>query len=670
MCGIAVLFEPTAPAWLPSVAQNMTRLVRHRGPDGEGLVCFRAHDHGPLVVRTGETPADLERINPDNHPSFPIQEITSVSLALGHRRLSILDLSPAGHQPMDDRSHECWITFNGEIYNYAELRDELIALGHSFRSGTDTEVVLAAYRQWGTACLHHFNGMFAFVLFDRRDRRLFAARDRFGVKPLYFWITPQGGLALASEIKQFTVHPGWRAQINGQRAYEYLHWGISDHTSETLFAKVSQFRGGEVLDVQLDELARICRTSAPLPLSRWYRVKPAAFEGTLSEAGQRFRELLEDSVRLRLRADVPVGSCLSGGLDSSSIVCVMRQLLGEEPMHRQKAFSAYSDVARFDERAFIATVAQTTGADARHVVPDPAELLRIVELITWHQDEPFGSTSIFAQWKVFELARSADVTVMLDGQGADETLGGYQSYFGPHLTGLLARGHWVRFLRERRLIREIYPQLRINPLRLLANGLIPASAADLLRQLRGHATSRPSFLDMGRLRAAPWVPHREAVNLRHPVQSLSTAQLVSLNLPMLLHWEDRDSMAHGVEARLPFLDYRLVEFALGLPDDFKLRDGWTKRVLREGMQGVLPESVRQRRDKLGFATAEEIWMRERHPEQFLQLLRQAVDASDGLLTPDALRKAQRILDGAEPFSALLWRFINFGIWLRKFAVKI
>lgn len=650
MCGITALYEPAAPAWLPEITQAMTRVVRHRGPDGEGFAFFQPSENKLIAVASDETP---QGVTGERRPP------AGCTLGLGHRRLSILDLTVAGHQPMPGT--DAWITYNGEIYNYAELRTELAALGHTFHSGTDTEVILAAWREWGEGCLARFNGMFAFVLFDRRRRRLFAARDRFGVKPLYLWPTPGGGLALASEIKQFTVHPGWRAQANGQRVYDFLNWGISDHTRETMFAGVRQLRGGEFLSSPL----------ASLPTAsgqRWYEVHGVPFAGDLAAAGARFRELLDDSVRLRLRADVPVGSCLSGGLDSSSIVCAMRAQLGERAARTQNVFSAYSDVARFDERGFIQEVAQAADVRAHHTIPDPDALGRELDALAWHQDEPFGSTSIYAQWCVFRLAREQGVTVMLDGQGADEALGGYLGYFGPRLAGLLRGGSLLTFWREAAAVRQLHGQSWGLQAKLLAHELLPQGIADQLRRMSGHAVDAPDFLNLTRLGATPGSPHRGAVDLRDPVRSLSIAQLTSLNLPMLLHWEDRDSMAHGVEARLPFLDYRLVEFCLGLPEAFKLSDGWTKRVLREGMRERLPERVRLRRDKLGFATAEEVWMRGERRESFLRQVDEAIDASAGVLTPAAKRKAERMLKGDEPFGFLAWRFISYGRWLRRFNV--
>lgn len=654
MCGIAAIHEPAAPPWLPAVAAAMTRTVRHRGPDGEGLVYFSAGGRNVYPVISAETPAGVA-----GEPAPP----AGCTLALGHRRLSILDLSSAGHQPMADASGDCWLTFNGEIYNYQELRAELARQGETFHTGTDTEVILAAWRAWGERCVERFNGMFAFVLVDRRAARLFAARDRFGVKPLYWWQTPFGGLALASEIKQFAAHPGWRPRLDGQRAYDFLNWGISDHTAGTLFAEVHQLPGGHSLSLPLDRAA--------VPTSqRWYELRPAPFDGDLTAAGVRFRELFDDSVRLRLHADVPVGSCLSGGLDSSSIVCTVRSQLGVRATAWQRTFSAYSDVARFDERGFIEEVARATGATAHHLVPDSAALFDEFDALTWHQDEPFGSTSIFAQWCVFRLARENGVVVMLDGQGADEALGGYHGYFGPRLAGMLRRGRWLGCWREAATIRRLHGQTWRLQAKLLANEVLGARTADRLRRLAGRTVQAPDWLDLERLGAAPRSPHEGSVDLRDPVRSLSRAQLTSLNLPMLLHWEDRDSMAHGVEARLPFLDYRLVEFCLGLPEELKLADGWTKRVLREGMRGRLPERVRLRMDKLGFATAEEVWMRQRHTATFRRLVDEAIEASAGILTSGARAKAERILTGQEPFGFLVWRLISFGRWLRRFNVAV
>ncbi|MGH8746893.1 MAG: asparagine synthase (glutamine-hydrolyzing), partial [Burkholderiales bacterium] len=378
MCGILALISHRRIDAVALAAASAA--VSHRGPDDEGYVLF-AEGAEPLVLRGGDLAS--ARAAPD----------ACWHAALAHRRLSIIDLSEGGHQPMCTPDRRCWITYNGELYNYIELREELKSLGFGFASESDTEVILVAYRAWGPRCLERFNGMFAFVLLDLEARRVFAARDRFGVKPLYYWVSPEGQIVLASEIKQFTTLPGWRAVLNGQRAYDFLNWGLFDHSDETLFDGVFQLRGGESATFAVSGVAA---HGARLPVSRWYELRPTRFDGSFHEAGEEFRRLLTDSVRLRLRADVPVGSCLSGGLDSSSIVCLANRLLRETGIaSSQKTFTAGSTTKEFDERAFAEEVVHATGVDAHYVEPDPDRLFELLGRMTWHQDEPFGSTSVY-----------------------------------------------------------------------------------------------------------------------------------------------------------------------------------------------------------------------------------------------------------------------------------
>jgi asparagine synthase (glutamine-hydrolysing) len=584
---------------------------------------------------------------------------------LGHRRLSILDVSAAGHQPMCTADGRFWVIHNGEIYNYLELRAELESQGHSFVSHTDTEVILASYRAWGEECLRRFNGMFAFVLVDREAGRVFAARDRFGVKPLYLWRSARGLVAMASEIKQFTVLPEWSPTVNGQRAYDFLNWGLMDHTDETLFEGVRQLRGGESLHCSLRDLL------AGPPIKRWYHLAPQSFEGDMKAAAEKFLSLFTDSVRLRLRSDVPVGSCLSGGLDSSAIVCVMNGLLRRHSAAvRQKTFSSCSTIDRFDERQYINEVVRQTGADAQYVYPSLSELFETLDRLTWAQDEPFGSTSIYAQWNVFRLAAEHQVKVMLDGQGADEQLAGYHAYFAPHLGRFLREGQWAGLWRELRGLRMIHGYPMSWGIKQLLDNVLPEVARQRLRLLAGKAGRTASWLDMKRLGAVSQDPFAAAGAAKaRTIQAMSRAQIGATSLPMLLHWEDRNSMAHSIEARVPFLDYRLVEFALGLPDEYKIADGVTKRVLREGLRGVLPELVRTRRDKLGFVTPEEVWMKEDDPDLFRRAVRNAVNLSSGIIGPDAGSLFEKIVEGKRSFSFLVWRLISFGVWMRTFAVR-
>ncbi len=624
----------------------MIDAIPHRGPDGSGIQTFESLASGWALPRGQSGP-----------------------VGLGHARLSIVDLSSAGHQPMSVCSGRYWITYNGEIYNHLEVRAELEVLGYRFLSTSDTEVLLLAYVHWGRACLQRFNGIFAFVIFDAQTGTVFAARDRFGVKPLYYWRSPEGFLAVASEIKQFTVLPGWSAMLNGPRAYDFLNWNLYDHGVETLFHGVRQLRGGELFEATIAQLRH-----EAVRHESWYVLRPDPEAGGLgeTEAVRQFAELFEDSIRLQLRADVPVGSCLSGGLDSSSVVCVARRLLDADgAVVRQHTFSARSAVERFDEGKYIDQVVASTQVEAHEVTPPLSELFKLLPAIAWHQDEPFGSTSIYAQWHVFALAREHGVKVLLDGQGADEMLGGYHGFFGARLSGLLRSGRLDLLLRELRSLKTQHGYPLSWGLSRMADMLLPDQIRQVLRASSGRSAGGSSnWLDIQKLEVSGADPFLALRTRRPSVGELSMAQLVSSNLPMLLHCEDRNSMAHGVEARVPFLDHRLVEFSLGLQEVHKISRGVTKRVLRESMRGVLPEPVRQRMDKLGFVTPEEVWVRQGAPDLFRRKLQDAVDASYGIIGHNIVMQFDDMLSGKRPFSHQWWRAISFGAWVEKFDVNL
>lgn len=632
MCGIAAIVAPTPSSATPILA--MTDLVRHRGPDDEGYLVVSAHGESPRLLGGPVTPAAAYAAAMPFAPTGDIGSATGqpAVVAFGHRRLSIVELSVLGHQPMctPDRRH--WIIYNGEIYNHRELATELAGLGHTFGSHSDTEVILAAYAEWGPGCLNRLNGMFAFAIYDATAAELFVARDRFGIKPLYYWVAPDGSLCLASEIKQFTAVPGWKAVANRARVTDFVAGGLTDHTDETLFDRVYQLRPGEYLRQPVRGFQ--VSGSGRVATEKWYTLAPAPFRGSFEDAAAECRRLLTDSVGLMLQADVAVGSCLSGGIDSSSIVCLVHDLLGEDaPAGQQKVFSAVSDVARLDERAWIDEVVRVTAVEGHRVTPTVAALERAMDRLAWHQDEPFGSTSILAQWCVFELAAAHGIKVMLDGQGADEQFAGYHSYFAPYLAGLFSSGSWGT----------------------LAGEFVH------LRSRHGYRL-RHAITGVGRRVLGP---SGEA-----SLQGMSRGQLTASNLQMLLHWEDRNSMAHSVESRVPYLDHRLVEFALGLPDAFKLGGGVTKRVLRAAMSGVLPDRIRDRVDKLAFETPEMIWMRQDTPEFFQTRLRDAVRDSRGLISASEAEQAAAIAAGPGAFGPQPWRLISLGQWMQRFSVAV
>jgi asparagine synthase (glutamine-hydrolysing) len=667
MCGISGLLSSSAVSVNTLAAMNT--LINHRGPDDEGYVLF-SEDRAKCLAGNDTAPGAINAAIPWSPSTNIFTDITDkATLGFGHRRLAIVDLSPFGHQPMCYAGGRYWITYNGEIYNHLELRTELEAAGYDFISHSDTEVILAAYDFWGESCLSRFNGMWAFALYDTKERSLFFARDRFGVKPLYYWISPDGALCFGSEIKQFTVYPGWKACVNGQRAYDFLVWGLTDHTDETLFEGVYQLRPGcsATLDVRVwqGQMAK-----GRLPVKQWYTLTAQPFTGDFDEAAEQFKDKFTEAVKLRLRADVTVGSCLSGGLDSSSIVCVANQLLREQDAHLlQSTFSACAEVERFDERNWIDEVVRNTGVYAHYVYPSLEKLFTESKLITWHQDEPYASSSIYAQWNVFRLAADNDVKVMLDGQGADEQLAGYHAFFAPSFAKLLCSGKWLKLWQDMQSTKRQHGYSLGRLMESVVNLLLPKGLKDILRRATGRENAAPAWLDMLSLGVVANDPFAQFGGARNTIQSLSLAQLTVTNLQMLLHWEDRNSMAHSIESRVPFLDYRLVEFVLGLPDEYKLSNGVTKRVQRAGMSGILPDTIRDRKDKLGFVTPEEVWVKQQAPDLFRARLDSAIKSSHGILKPEASKVLEAMISGQQAFNFGVWRMISFSEWLERFSVE-
>jgi asparagine synthase (glutamine-hydrolysing) len=665
MCGLSAIFAHNGAQPLADPIRRMTDLVRHRGPDGEGFILWdepgRAHAFGGA-----DTPADVYDAPLAAPPArTPPAERLPVVAALGHRRLSIVDLSAAGHQPMAAPDGEHVIVFNGEVYNHSEIRRELEALGCRFTSRTDTEVILHAYRQWGAACLNRFNGMFTIVIYAPRTRRVFIARDRFGVKPCYLWTSPRGFTAVASEIKQFTALPGWEARLDAQRTFDYLNYSLTDHSEHTMFAEVGQLLGGECFEGSIEELSEHRRRR-----QRWYTLRPEPAPRSAADAAEQFRALFTDAVSLRLEADVPVGTALSGGLDSSSIVCVASNILrGNGHGAGQSSFSACAEDARYDERQHISRVIAHTGVKPHYTFPRLHDFLDRLPTIIWHQDEPFGGASIFAEWEVFRLVRETPVRVTLDGHGADELLAGYHTFFGPTLAGLARSGRFGALGREAAALHAMHGYGWGFVAKRLADAFLPPWANALARRAGGRITPDVDWMETRALGVTTEdLPARLGARA-HSARDFSVSQLVASSLPVQLHWCDRDSMAHGIESRTPFLDYRLVEFVLGCPDEVRISGGTTKRLQREAMKGILPEEIRRRRDKMGFVTPEEHWVRVEEPQRFLKLCSEAVARAEGIVNPRALDRARRII-AEGPFDTFVWRLILLSGWLERFGVRV
>lgn len=666
MCGICGILDKKHR--LISIG-FMNQAQQHRGPDDEGYLFLDTSTNQWCAAGGGDTPDDLSLI------SYQQVDVNDYDLVLGSRRLAILDLSPAGHMPMSYHSDQFWLVFNGEIYNYRELRDELKAVGHHFSNDTDTEVILAAYAEWGVECLSHFNGMFAFALWDARQRRLFCARDRFGIKPFYY-CQPDGAFIFASEIKSLLQHPIVPRVPNDQAIYDYLARGLSDHTEETFFVGIRALPAAHFILYETE--------SDQLTTHRWWRAKinPSVSEGSgngRQDAYHEFTHLLEDAIRLRLRSDVPVGSCLSGGLDSSSIVTLANRLLLEEqviPPHlvgeHQKTFTARNREAPIDEYQYSHRIVQQTGAEENLVFPDGETLWNEYERFVWHMDEPVDSTSQYPQWNVMRLAKERGVTVLLDGQGGDEILAGYYAYYPAYLSQLLQQRGLLQAGQAAWDLARVGGSPAIDT--LYSSGLqrLPWRAQQLVRRVRpprstpgtggsGLTEWQLSTTFQQRFWERRWQPET-AVDANGLVGILYR-DLTATNLPKLLRYEDRNSMAFSLETRLPFLDYRLVEKVFSLPLNYRIHKGWSKWILRQAMNDILPPEICWRRSKLGFPTPEENWLRQ-GSDTIRRLLQDSEnnEALHAYIEPGIMTRIAAQPDNQLAATPGLWRLVNLIVW--------
>ncbi len=555
MCGI---FGALSAAAVPEERVQAAHAVQgHRGPDGRGTRRFT---------------------------------VGSQELLLAHQRLAIIDLSDAGLQPMERPGQGCLI-YNGELYNYVELRDELAAEGERFDTQSDTEVLLAALHRWGPArALGRFNWMGAFAWFDPARGRLVLARDGASEKPLYYCLL-DGRLLFASEIKTLLTLAARRFELERDVVGRYLHQALVDTTTQTFFKGILQVPAAGVMEVDL-------RTGPPVPELSSYR--PPAYEHDagglgLADCIEEVRRLFVDAVRLRLRSDVPVGVLLSGGVDSSSIAAVAQHLRGAGAAPR--LLSAVSDDRRYDETPYINAMEQHLGQTSEKVLLrlDPATLMQDLERLNWINDEPVTGLSALAHLRLMEAARARGLIVIMSGQGADEIFLGYRKYLGFHLQSLLRQGRRWRAL-------QVLAGFFAN--RTVITQFERRTAARYLPWLRGAAQAGDAD--------GEWLRGWQAASIGLGPGSLAQRQLADVrefSVPALCHYEDRMSMAMGREIRLPFLDPRLIDLMLRVPDDFKLRSGWTKYCLRAAMQPFLPAQIAWRKDKQGFANPQEEWLK-------------------------------------------------------------
>jgi asparagine synthase (glutamine-hydrolysing) len=618
MCAICGIVERGRPAQ-EAVVDAMAQTMHHRGPDSRGL-------------------------------------FAAPGVALGSCRLAVIDPRPEGRQPIATEDGLVQLVYNGEVYNYRELRTELEEHGHHFRTATDTEVVLRAYEEWGDRCVERFNGMWALAIWDGRRDRLFCSRDRFGVKPLYYRLAGDR-LVFASELKAFRVDPETQLRPNLPVVRDYLELARIDHSDETFFAGIRSLPPSHSL--VFDERG--------LHFSRYWSLEPQ--EAPSGDPAPLVRELFFDSVRLRLRSDVAVGTCLSGGMDSSTLVGVTARLLRDEAdssaslRGRLETFTAWFPDPGLEERPYAEAVVAETGAHPHWVTFDAQELVGDLPAIVESQDEPFGSTSIAAQWYVMRAAREAGITVMLDGQGSDEVFAGYSSFFGERFADLLLRGRLRSAAAE---IGAYRGESGSSAVAALAQAGRALAREPLERHLRPRLSGARALLHP-ELRSAGTVAVAHEQRFRDLLRRRLSLMIARRGLPELLHSEDRNSMAHSIEARVPFLDYRFVELVFSLGPEELIAGGRTKTVLRRALGDVLPEQVRERRTKLGFPTPESRFLREDVGVLAADVFASQSFRERGFVDAEAavkLLKRHRAGEVDAPYE--LWRALNTELWARTF----
>lgn len=584
MCGLAGIYHLEGAPVDSQILLRMSRMIRHRGPDDEGFLLINTQN-GDVNHYSHDDTLDEVR---QKIPRLP--NITNANLGLAYRRLSIIDVTASGHQPMSDPGKNVWLNFNGEIYNYLEIKSELISLSHKFITNSDSEVIIHAYLEWGSACLQKFIGMFSFIIYDSRQLSLFIARDRLGVKPLNYYYDGKKFI-WASEEKVIAKSGLVPVSPNASKIVEFLSDNRYFEDDDTFFNEIKQLPAGHfaVVNKKGIEIQKYWDIKIPHPDELM----------TESQSINSIQELLMDSVRLRLRSDVPLGIALSGGIDSSTVACLAKKL----SPNTLQTFSVYYEGKKYDERKYIQAILDNGGYNATFYTAN--ETLDTDEIKKWiyQQDAPSTGGSPFSAYQNYKNVRKAGITVLLNGQGGDELFAGYPYYYKYYFAELIKQNAWKEFSK--------------NVLQLLLSQGLKTTAAHVylahkvlrvdktsLRKLEYKKYSTPGFYPTTNL-------NLHAYDSGSPTNTVFYNAVRYTHLPHMLRWEDRNSMAHSIESRVPFLDHRLVELSFRIPVSSKLKNGITKNILRQSMRGIVPDIVLDRKDKIGFGTPTGQWTQQR-----------------------------------------------------------
>ena len=617
---------------LLDIIEGMLKEVKHRGPDYTSYIGFSL-SNGKTIRRR----EDKSVLKPPG-------------VVIGHARLSILDLTPSGHQPMGDENKRFWIVHNGEVYNYIEIRNELKRLGYGFSTGTDTEVILKAYVEWGKDSVKKFNGMWAFCIYDSYLRKIFCSRDRFGIKPLYYYWMP-GIFIFASEVKQLLKTPWVHRDIDFKTILDLVLWNLENHTYETFIKEIRMFPQGTYFEVPINELTN------PPKFTKFWHLKPFRFRNE-KEAIKKFRFLIEESVKLRLRSDVPVGITLSGGLDSSSVT----SLVGKGETGNSDnivAFNVDYGIRGFTEKIYAETVAKEAKIKLVTLTPTFEDLKSDWNNFIWYMEQPVPSLSYFSNYEIYKLIHDHEIRVVLTGQGGDELLLGYDRYRAFLNLFLLKKGEVWSALKN---IKETHQSGSMDLKRQLS--LFVYFSLPLLRKLLRLKIVKP-FLKSEFLKKFELNDKYLYESSKHSDwKEMQIKETFYFQLPHLLHHEDHMSMAHSVETRLPFLDHRLLELIQGVEYNLLFRNGYTKFILREALKDILPAKVRLRKDKMGFDTPTGMLIR-KNKGLFLPLLERNID--DPIFD---IRRVINFFDDERLNERLLCTIVSYLTWKELFNIKV
>lgn len=630
---------------------KMNNIIKHRGPDDEGYTLINKYQ---VVNAVGN---DTVNILKDKFAN--INNVSNdYNVILGHRRLSILDLSEKGHQPMQDETGNIYIVFNGEIYNYIEIKKELEGKGYKFNTNGDTEVIINAYKEWGTNCVNRFNGMWAFGLYDKARSFIFCSRDRFGIKPFYYYDDNEK-LIFASEIKQIIEDKNIPRIANDNVIFNYLFYGKDEYGEETFFKSIYSLPPSYNMEITLD----FDNNNMQVRKYQYYELKPGVIQKSEELNLRNFNKEFERSIEYRLRSDIPVGSCLSGGLDSSSIVTRACNILKKDKKNNTfETFTAcYDENPEMDERFYSKKVVKRSECKENLVFPNKNNLREEIEQVIWHQDTPFPTLSIYAQWCVMRKANEKGIKVLLDGQGGDETLLGYDRYIIFLLKDNLRRLQIKRFLENYKLYKKNYKlslSRIIQYLMYFSNSHLLQYLTRCIKHKKMNCINKEFFKKFKSNK-----DYIKNLNFKNCFE-LQKTEICHSNVSPLLRYEDRNSMAFSIETRVPFLDYQLIEKEMQIPLEQKIKNGYTKNILRETMKKQMDKEVVFRTNKLGFSVPQKNWidqLDETYIYNFIDNMKTKKYFNENTIKEIFKKKVN---------DEMRWKFLSIEIWLKVYDISI